>query len=300
MTISATAVKELRERTGAGMMDCKRALSEVGGDFDKAIDWLRKKGLSAAAKKAGRIASEGTVAVALSSDSKSALLLEVNSETDFVARNEKFQVLVKQLADHILSSKPNNVEALLAQKFLARPSQTVQETLTEAVATIGENMLIRRFVLLNAGSGGFFTGYVHGEGRIGVLVEMEGSASAGSAAKDVAMHVAAMNPLCATGEDLDPQLVARERDVLKSKALESGKKPEMVDKIVEGQLSKWKSEVCLVNQKFVKNPDVTVGDYLKQAGGGAKLRRFARFELGEGIEKPTSNFAEEVAAALKG
>lgn len=299
MSISATAVKELRERTGAGMMDCKKALAEVNGDFDQAIDWLRKKGLSNAAKKSGRVAAEGTVTALLAGDSKSAVLLEVNSETDFVARNEKFQLLVKNLASHALANKPATAEAMLTQKFASQAGKTVSEALTESVATIGENMVLRRLMTYEAAAGGIVSAYVHGEGRIGVLVEIEGSAAAASVAKDVAMHVAAVNPLCATADGLDPAAVAKERDVLKGKALESGKKPEMVDKIVEGQIAKWKSEVCLVNQKFVKNPDVTVGDFLKEAGNGAKIRRFVRFELGEGIEKPTSNFAEEVAAALK-
>lgn len=304
MEISSNHVKELRERTGAGMMDCKKALAETAGDFEKAIEWLRKKGLSAAGKKAGRVAAEGAVSTFVSADGKTGVLLEINSETDFVAKNDKFQALVKGIVQHIATNKPANMDALVAQKFNA--NQTVKDVITEAVATIGENIVLRRFETFDLGNKtGLVVGYLHGEGRIGVLVEVEGAtAAATSFAKDVAMHVAAMNPLCVRGEELASDLVAKERDVLKAKALESGKKADMIDKIVEGQINKWKSEVCLLNQKFVKNPDISVADLQKQTGTSLGLtlnvKRFVRFELGEGIEKKKDNFAEEVAAQLKG
>jgi elongation factor Ts len=295
------AVKELRERTGAGMMDCKKALDENQGNFDKAIEWLRTKGLSAAAKKAGRVAAEGVVTTFVTGDAKLGVILEVNSETDFVARNDKFQILVKNLAQHIASQKPANVEALLKQKYAALPSQTVQEAVAEAVATIGENLVLRRFQILE---GGHVTAYLHGEGRIGVLVQLENGDSKLSAfAKDVAMHVAATNPLCVKSDELDANTIAKEREILIGKARETGKKEEMIGKIVEGQINKWKSEVCLLDQKFVKNPDQTVREYQTQVGKELSLavavKKFVRFELGEGIEKKKDDFASEVAAQLK-
>lgn len=216
MTITAETVKELRERTGAGMMDCKKALGEAGGDLEKAADWLRKKGLSAAAKKSGRVAAEGAVTAYIHGEGRIGVLLEVNCETDFVARNDQFKNLVK----------------------------------------------------------------------------------------DISMHIAAVNPLCVREDELDPTLLAKEREILMAKAKESGKKEEFLTKIVDGQIAKWKSEVCLLNQKFVKNPDQTVEDLIKQSiatiGENIVIRRFVRYELGEGIEKKQANFAEEVAAALKG
>lgn len=215
MSVTANAVKELREKTGAGMMDCKKALAEVGGDFEKAIDWLRQKGLSQAAKKVGRLAAEGLVATYLHGEGRIGVLIEVNSETDFVARNQQFQTFVR----------------------------------------------------------------------------------------DVAMHVAAMNPFCVSQEEIPAENIAREREVLKAKAIESGKKAEFLDKILEGQIQKWKSEQCLMDQKFVKNPDLTIAELLKQTiaaiGENIVIRRFVRYELGEGLEKRSNNFAEEVAAQLK-
>lgn len=309
MMITAKTVSELRERTGAGMMDCKKALTENSGDLEKATEWLRKKGLSAAAKKTGRVAAEGLVSAWTSTDFKTAVILEVNSETDFVARNDKFQALVKNLTVHIATNKPKDMSVLLTQKY--HGAGTVQDALTTEIATIGENLVLRRFELIDlSGTKNGVISYLHGEGRIGVLVELTAQNEAttkapqfAELAKDIAMHVAAMNPACARAEELSATLVEKEKEILTGKARESGKKEEMIPKIVEGQLSKWKAEVVLVDQAFVKNPDLKVKDLVKQVSDTLKdqiaVKRFIRFELGEGIEKKTANFAEEVAAALK-
>ncbi|MBX9767136.1 MAG: translation elongation factor Ts, partial [Bdellovibrionales bacterium] len=257
MSITAKTVSELRERTGAGMMDCKKALTENSGDLEKATEWLRKKGLSAAAKKTGRVAAEGLVSAWTSPDLKTAVILEVNSETDFVARNDKFQALVKNVTAHIATNKPKDMATLLTQKY--QGGGTVQDALTTEIATIGENLVLRRFELIDlTGTKGGVISYLHGEGRIGVLVELTAQNDAtakapqfAELAKDIAMHVAAMNPACARAEELNSALVEKEREILTGKARESGKKEEMIPKIVEGQLSKWKAEVVLIDQAFV-------------------------------------------------
>jgi elongation factor Ts len=287
-------VRDLREKTSAGMLDCKKALEETKGDFEAAVEWLRKKGLASAAKKTGRIAAEG--AVIAKSTPTAALVLEINSETDFVARNDGFKNFTASVADHILANNPADVAALLAQTHSS--GKTVEEFLRETVATIGENIVIRRFELFKS-QGSIVHTYLHGEGRIGVLVEAQGSGDgARTAVNDAALHIAAMNPLSLSSDQVPATLVAKEKEILKAKALEQGKKPEMLDKIVEGQIKKWLSENCLLDQAFVKNPDVRVGEYLKQ--NGVSLLRFKRFELGEGLEKRSENFAEEVAAQMKG
>lgn len=294
MSISASMVKDLREKTNAGMMDCKKALEETKGDFEAAVEWLRKKGLASAAKKAGRIAAEGLVVAKTTGDS--AAVVEVNSETDFVARNPGFRTFAASIMDHILANKPKDVPALMAQKHAS--GKTVEEYVKENVATIGENLVVRRFELFPA-NGKIVHTYLHGEGRIGVLIEATGSGDAArTAVNDVALHIAAMNPMSLSSADMPTEVIAKEKEILKAKNLEQGKKAEMVDKIVEGQIKKWLAENCLLDQAFVKNPDVRVGEYLKQSG--VTLNRFKRFELGEGIEKRQDNFAEEVAAQMKG
>ncbi len=307
MAITAEQVRELREKTGAGMLDCKKALAENGENFEQAVDWLRAKGLSAAAKKSGRIAAEGTVSSYLDANSKVGVLVEVNSETDFVARNDMFQKLSKDLASHVAAKNPSDDAALMAQPF---EGATVQQAITNAVAKIGENIVLRRFARFETEAKGLVHAYIHGEGRIGVLIELtadkdglEKTSQFQTLAKDLALQVAAMSPLCVTQQELPADLVAREKDVLKAKALEQGKKAEMLDKIIEGQIRKWASEKCLIDQTFVKNPDLSVAKLLaetgKQIGGTVTVKRFARFELGEGIEKRKENFAEEVAAQTK-
>jgi len=295
MQISASMVKELRDRTGAGMMDCKKALGETSGDFEAAIDWLRKKGIAKAEKKSGRIASEG-MAYAYSTGTKGCLV-EVNAETDFVAKNEKFTSFVENLAQLVAKTGTTDVEAI---KALSWPEGgTVAEKLTELVATIGENMSIRRATVLEVTSGAVAS-YMHMGGKIAVLVAVSapsaGDNKLADVARNVAMHVAAANPASLDRASIDPELVARETNVYKERALESGKPANIVDKIVEGQISKFYEEKCLTEQAFIMDTDQKVGDVVAKAVSGAKITAFARFELGEGIEKKQDDFAAEVAS----
>ena len=285
--ITAALVKELREITGAGMMDCKKALVECEGDKDKAIDYLREKGIAKAAKKAGRIASEGVVAAA--SDGSTACIVEVNSETDFVAKNENFQALVKKIAEHIVATKPADMDALNASEL---DGKTVAEVMTEAVASIGEKLSLRRFEVYTTEDGKLAT-YIHMGGKIGVIVELSGGED--ELGKDVAMQIAAAKPQCIGRDDVDADALAHEREVLRKQALEEGKPEKIVEKMVDGRINKYYKEVCLVEQEFVKDSDKTIKDIL----GGVEVRRFARFEMGEGLEKKNEDFAAEVAAQIK-
>lgn len=285
--ITAALVKELREITGAGMMDCKKALVECEGDKDKAIDYLREKGIAKAAKKAGRIASEGVVAAA--SDGKTACIVEINSETDFVAKNENFQNLVKKIAEHIVACKPADMDALNASQM---DGKTVAEVMTEAVASIGEKLSLRRFEVYTTEDGQLAT-YIHMGGKIGVIVELSGGDK--TLGKDVAMQIAAAKPQCIGREDVDQEALAHEREVLRKQALEEGKPEKIVEKMVDGRINKYYKEVCLVEQEFVKDSDKTIKDIL----AGVEVRRFARFEMGEGLEKKNEDFAAEVAAQMK-
>ncbi len=292
MAISAKLVKELREKTGAGMMDCKKALTETDGDIDKAVDFLREKGIAKAAKKADRIAAEGTTYVA--SKGNDAVILELNSETDFVARNEGFQSLVKEVADHILEVKPADVDALNASKLAS--GQTVEEKVNEAISTIGEKLTLRRFTLKTKTDNDSFGEYLHMGGRIGVLTVVEGSTNT-EAAKDVAMHIAALNPKFVSRDQVSEEELAHEKEILKQQALNEGKPEKIVEKMVEGRMRKYLEEICAVDQAFVKNPDQTVAEFLKTDGG--VLVDFVRYELGEGIEKRSDNFADEVKGQMK-
>ncbi len=301
--ITAAAVKELRERTGAGMMDCKKALGETLGDMEAAVDWLRAKGLSAAAKKAGRTAAEGLVGVAV--EGNRGAVVEVNSETDFVAKNEKFQEFVKNVAELALKTG-GNVETLLASNYPG--GGTVEEALTNNIATIGENQSLRRSAVLDVNQG-VVVPYVHnavapGLGKIGVLVALESGASEGalqSIGKQIAMHIAAANPLALNGDDLDPALIDRERSIAIEKAKESGKPQNIAEKMVEGGLAKFRKENALLSQLFVMDNKTPVADVVtaagKEAGSPIELKAFVRFQLGEGIEKKQDDFAAEVAAA---
>ena len=301
--ITAASVKELRERTGAGMMDCKKALGETGGEMEAAIDWLRTKGLAAAAKKAGRTAAEGLVGVAV--DAGKGAIVEVNSETDFVSRNEQFQEFVRTAAAIALATG-SDIEAL---KQACWPGGgTVEEKLTSNIATIGENQTIRRAALLEVEEG-VITSYVHnaaapGLGKIGVLVALESGAPRDrleQLGKQLAMHIAAANPLALRGEELDPALVERERAIAREKAAESGKPAEIVEKMVEGAMAKFRKESALLSQLFVMDNKTKVEDVVaaagKEAGAPIALKSYVRFQLGEGIEKKESDFAAEVAAA---
>jgi len=306
MSITAAQVKELRELTGAGMMDCKAALNETGGDMEAAVDWLRKKGIAKADKKASRTAAEGLIGVA--SDAGSAVVVEVNSETDFVARNDAFQDIVRTIANVALGTN-GNVESVGAAAFAAG-GKSVTDTIKDAVGTIGENMSLRRSAKLTVGKGTVAT-YVHnsvadGLGKMGVLVaiETDGNADAARAfARQVAMHVAATNPLALTAEEVDASAVAREKEIFADQARQSGKPENIIEKMVEGRMRKFFEEVVLLKQAFVMNPDVTVEQALKEAekeiGAPAKITGFVRFALGEGIEREQSDFAAEVAAAVK-
>lgn len=301
MPITASQVKELRITTGAGMMDCKKALQETEGDMAKAIDFLREKGLAAAAKKAGRIAAEGAVVAAQSADGNTGCIVEVNSETDFVAKNDLFRTFAASVAEHILAHQPTDVETLLAQPM--QDGQPVSEHLKKQIATIGENLAIRRFARFGGG-GKVATTYIHMQGKIGVLVEMAGggAAKAAEVGRDIAMHIAASNPLSLQRTDLPEAEVDHERQIFAAQAKESGKPDKVLDKIVTGRLEKFFAENCLLEQPFVKDTDLTVAQLLankaKEFGGPITLTRFVRFELGEGLERRNEDFAAEVAAQL--
>ncbi|HHD1316185.1 TPA: translation elongation factor Ts [Staphylococcus aureus] len=291
-TISAKLVKELREKTGAGMMDCKKALTETDGDIDKAIDYLREKGIAKAAKKADRIAAEGLVHV--ETKGNDAVIVEINSETDFVARNEGFQELVKEIANQVLDTKAGTVEALMETTL--PNGKSVDERIKEAISTIGEKLSVRRFAIRTKTDNDAFGAYLHMGGRIGVLTVVEGSTDE-EAARDVAMHIAAINPKYVSSEQVSEEEINHEREVLKQQALNEGKPENIVEKMVEGRLRKYLQEICAVDQDFVKNPDVTVEAFLKTKGG--KLVDFVRYEVGEGMEKREENFADEVKGQMK-
>ncbi|KGK88499.1 translation elongation factor Ts [Clostridium sp. HMP27] len=303
--ITAQMVKELREITGAGMMDCKKALSEANGDVEKAIEVLREKGLSAAAKKAGRVAAEGLVYTYISEDKKNGAIVEVNCETDFVAANEEFKTLTENIAKQVANSNVATVEELLEQKYIGDENTTVKDTLTNLIAKLGENMSIRRFDKFAVESGAIQS-YIHGGGRIGVLVKLEcenESPVLAEVAKDVAMHVAAANPLFLNKDFVDHETLDKEREIYRVQALNEGKPEKIVDKMVEGRVQKYLKEVCLVEQVWVKNPDYTITKYLqeksKEVGAEMKISAFVRYERGEGIEKKEENFVEEVMKQIK-
>lgn len=291
MAVTAQMVKELREKTGAGMMDCKKALVETNGNLEEAIDFLREKGLSSAAKKADRIAAEGTTFILVQGNE--AVLLEVNAETDFVAKNEGFQTLVRELAEHILTTKPASVEEATASTL--SNGLTVADHISNAIAKIGEKITLRRFVVRTKTDNDAFGPYLHMGGRIGVLVMLEGSTNE-QAAKDVAMHVAALNPQFISRDEVSEEEVDRERKVLTEQALNEGKPENIVAKMVEGRLGKYFEEVCLLDQSFVKNSDQKVRDFVNSTGG--TVTEFVRYSVGEGIEKRQDNFAEEVMSQV--
>ena len=290
-TISASAVKDLREKTGVGMMEAKKALEEADGDFEKAVDILRKKGLSAAAKKAARVAAEGMIAANIQNNDKTGVLIEVNSETDFVAKNEDFQAFARTLAEVVAAQKPADVSAL-AQMTIN--GENVEAKRNALVQKIGENISIRRFVCFE--TPGRIAIYLHGN-RIGVMVDYTGGDE--HLGKDIAMHIAAANPLFLDRKSVPTDVLDRERAVYEGQAKESGKPAAVIGKIVEGKLEKFYSDSCLIDQVYIKDPDgkLKIRDVLKKSG--ASLNRFVRYQLGEGIEKKKENFADEVAAQLK-
>lgn len=290
--ISASMVKELREKTGAGMMDCKKVLEETNGDMEKASELLRERGMAKAAKKADRIASEGLVYCYVSDDKKIGVVLEVNAETDFVAKNEEFRAFVADTATQIAKTNPKDVESLEAEKSISDSSKTVKEVLTDKIATIGENMSIRRFVRFE--SAGLVESYIHGDGKIGVLVDLEKGNE--QVAKDVCMQIAAAKPEYLDRESVPEDVVKKEMEILKAQAMNEGKLAEIAERMVQGRIGKFYGEICLLEQEFVKNPDVKVNKLLETES--AKVVRFARFEKGEGLAKREENFAEEVAKQM--
>ena len=289
--ITAAIVKELRERTGAGMMDCKKALVATEGDMDKAIDFLREKGLSQAAKKAGRVAAEGAVVAYVTEDGKTGAIVEVNCETDFVGKNENFQALAKSIAELIVKTNPADVDALLASEM---DGKTVKDVVTEAIAKIGENISVRRFVRYESAEGKVYS-YIHGGGKIGVLVDMKGGDA--ELGKDIAMQVAAANPQFLNRNEVPDSELEHEKDILTEQARNEGKPENIIAKMVMGRINKYYKEVCLVDQEFIRDGDLTISKLLKSKN--ADVARFARFQLGEGIEKKQENFADEVAAFIK-
>ena len=307
MEITAAMVKELREKSGAGMMDCKKALAETGGDMEAAIDWLRAKGIAKADKKSGRTAAEGLIGIV--ADGVKAVAVEINSETDFVARNEAFQELVRGIANVAIGTD-GTVEAVAAATYPAT-GKSVDETIKDAIATIGENMTLRRSALLKVEEGVVAT-YIHnaageGVGKLGVLVALKSAgdiAVLNSIGRQVAMHVAATNPLAIRAEEVDPAVAERERNVFIEQSRASGKPDNIIEKMVDGRMRKFFEEVALLSQAFVINPDVTVGqavkDAEKEAGASIEVVGMVRLLLGEGVEKEESDFAAEVAAAVKG
>ena len=290
MQITAAMVKELRERTGSGMMECKKALQEADGDIDTAIENMRKSGLAKADKKAGRVAAEGRVAIKISDDAKTAVIVEVNCETDFVSGGDDFIGFTKEIAAAALDNKPDSVEALVA--LPVDDSQSVEDKRKAMISKIGENIQVRRFTLMSA-STGTFGSYLHGS-RIGVLLEMDNGNE--NLIKDIAMHIAASKPTCVTEDQVPAELLAKEREILVAQAKDSGKPDDIIEKMVDGRIRKYLAEITLFGQPFVKDPDKTVGALLKDEG--ASVTGFVRYEVGEGIEKKQENFADEVMAQV--
>ncbi|MCK1992451.1 elongation factor Ts [Peribacillus muralis] len=292
MAITAQLVKELREKTGAGMMDCKKALVQTEGDMEKAIDFLREKGIAKAANKGDRIAAEGLTSIVV--EGNQAVILEVNSETDFVAKNEGFQALVKELAAFLLANKPESVEVALEQTM--ENGAKVADHINAAVAKIGEKLTLRRFQVVTKTDSDAFGAYLHMGGRISVLSVLEGTTDE-EAAKGVSMHIAAINPKYISRDQVDASELDREREVLTQQALNEGKPEKIVAKMVEGRINKFYEEICVNEQAFVRNPDQKVGQFVESKGG--KILSFVRYEVGEGLEKRQENFAEEVMNQVK-
>ena len=290
--VTASQVKDLREKTGAGMMDCKKVLTETDGDLEKASELLRERGIAKAAKKSGRIAAEGLVEAYVTEDGKVGAIVEVNAETDFVAKNEEFKTFVMDVAKQVVKNNPATVEDLLAEPSIAEEGKTVNEVLIGKIATIGENMSIRRFARFET-TDGLVEKYIHGDGKIAVLVNMKNGNK--ELAKDICMQIAAARPEFVNRETVPAERVEKEKEILKAQTMNEGKPEAIAEKIVMGRINKFYEEICLVDQEFVKDPSMKVSQVLKDA----KVVEFARFEKGEGIEKKEENFAEEVMKQLQ-
>ena len=306
--ITSQMVKELREMTQAGMMDCKKALVEADGDMDKAVEWLREKGLAAAAKKAGRIAAEGVVASYITDDAKVGVVVEVNCETDFVAKTDNFINFSKSVAKHIAMANPADVDALMAQKFVDDETKTITDLVSDATVSIGEKISIRRFARYETNKGAVES-YIHMGGKIGVLLLVENDNEASISTEtfktfyhDVALQIAAAKPSYVKKEEVPAENLAKEREILRAQALNEGKPEKIVDKMVDGRIQKYYKEVCLVEQPFVKDGDKSINqltaEVAKEIGANINIVSFERFERGEGIEKRQDNFAEEIAAQM--
>lgn len=294
MQITASMVKELRDRTGAGMMECKKVLTKSNGDMDVAIELMRKSGLAKADKRASRIAAEGVISSVVSADGSQAAIIEVNCETDFVSKGDDFRNFATAVVSQILAKSLTSLEDFGQTSLIEGEQASIEQVRQELVAKIGENIKIRRFERV-VSKGGQVGHYLHGR-RIGVLIDIEGADQA--LAKDIAMHIAASRPLCVTGNEVPKALLEKEKEIFSAQAQASGKPANIIEKMVQGRLKKYLGEVTLLGQPFVKDPNQTVGELLLQSG--ARVQRFVRFEVGEGIEKKTENFAEEVMAQIKG
>lgn len=294
MAISAVLVKELRERTGAGMMECKKALVETNGDLEAAIESMRKSGQAKADKRAGRVAAEGIVALCVGADAKQAVMVEVNCETDFVAKEDGFQKFASDVAARVLEESPGDLDTLLNLPMEKGTGTTIEDQRKALIVRIGENLTIRRFEKMES-QGGHVGSYLHHGGRIGVLVAFSAGGD-GETAKDVAMHIAANRPICVSGDEIPSDVKEKEKEIFEAQAAASGKPPAIIEKMVIGRMNKFINEVTLLGQPFVKNPDIPVGKYLEESG--SSVAGFARFQVGEGIEKKTGNFAEEVMAQV--
>ena len=307
MAVTAGMVKELREMTGVGMVECKNALVEADGNIEKAVELLREKGLAAAAKKAGRVASEGLVHAIITDDNKVGVVVEVNSETDFVAKNQEFRSFVENVALQVVSTSSKDVESLLNDKWVENDATTVKDVLTQKISVIGENLNIRRFEKFEKLNSGKLVSYIHGGGRVSVLVELSCEKECDQlteVGKNICMQIAAMSPKFVSRENVPQDFIDKEREILTQQALNEGKPENIVSKMVEGRIDKELKNFCLTEQEYVKDGDLTVKKYLesvgKEVGADVKIERFVRFETGEGIEKKEENFADEVNKVMQG
>lgn len=310
MNITAKMVKELRDRTGAGMMECKKALTETNGDMEAAVIWLRENSDVKADKKAGRVATEGTIAAEVSADSKTAAMIEVNIETDFAARNENFKDYVAKLSKQALVSPAQDVDAFLDEPYITDPTITIGESVREMIASIGENMMVRRYVKYEAGNNGLIHAYIHGIGNVGVLIEVKTGneesverAEVKDLAKNLAMQIAAMNPRWLRPDDVDAAVVEQEREVLRTVTLNEGRPENIVDKIVDGRIGRFFRDNTLLEQDYVRDDKMSVSDYITSVGKSIsddiEIVRYTRFELGEGVERVEEDFAAEVMSQIK-
>ena len=296
MGISMESVKELRQRTSAGVLDCKKALAENDGDVEKAVDYLREKGMSDAADKAGRTASEGKVNIEINDNKSKGIMVEVNSETDFVAKNDQFKDLVSDISDHVMYSDKEKLDDLLEEPWFEDDNKTVNEVIKEAIASIGENINLRRFERFT--TDGFLQGYIHLGGKIGVLVDFDGELNDDTkqTAKNIAMHIAASSPEYINRDEISDEVIEKEKQIYREQMLNEGKPEHIIDNIVEGKMDKYFTQICLLEQPFVRDEDISVGELLEDSS--LDINDFTRFEVGEGIEEEEEDFAAEVMAEM--